>query len=225
MNNVITKNIKGEIMMIIISRISAIVILLTAVAYSQGFNVNASGEQTFTFDDKVGRNQATFFSTTPLEDINGLSNDVKGSVTFDVEDVTTLRGTVSISTASLKTGIELRDEHLRSADWLDADAYPDITFTIKSVSDVSSVESNILTAKVTGDFTAHGVTKEVTADATMTFLDASEKTKSRAPGDLLGVQATFNITLSDFEVEHMVLGQKVSDNIEVGVNIVGSNAM
>jgi polyisoprenoid-binding protein YceI len=208
-----------------IIRTLSLVLLYSLLAFSQGFSVKASGEQTFSFNDKAGRNQATFFSTTPIEDINGLSNDIKGSVTFNVGDLSTLAGTISISTASIKTGIELRDGHLRSADWLDADGYPEITFTIKSVSIVKAVEDNKLTAKVTGDFTAHGVTKEVTADATMTYLDESEKTKMRAPGDLLGVQATFNITLSDFDVEHMVLGQRVSDNIEVGVNIVGSNGM
>ena len=113
-----------------------VIVLFASTAFTQGFNVKASGEQSFSFIDQHGRNQATFFSETPLEDINGLTNDVKGSVTFDVGDVTTLSGTISISTASIKTGIELRDGHLRSADWLDADNYPEITFTIKSVSDV-----------------------------------------------------------------------------------------
>jgi hypothetical protein len=59
----------------------------------------------------------------------------------------------------------------------------------------------------------------------MTYLDASEQTKQRAPGDLLGVQAKFNIVLSDYDVENMIVGQKVADNIEISVNIVGSNAM
>jgi len=205
-------------------KIIMVALLLTSVNLAQGFKVNASGEQSFSFNDQYGRNQATFFSTTPLEDINGLTNDVKGIVNFDVGDVSTLTGTVSISTASIKTGIDLRDEHLRSDNWLNAESYPEITFKIKSVSDVQSIESNKLTAKVTGDFTVHGVTKETTTDVTMTYLDESEQTKKRAPGDLLGVQATFNITLSDYEIDNMVLGQKVSDNIEIGVNIVGSNA-
>lgn len=200
------------------------VFLFTNVIYAQGFNVKATGEQTFSFTDQYGRNQATFFSATPLEDINGLSNDVRGSVKFDLGDLTTLSGTISLSTASLKTGIDLRDEHLRSAKWLDAESYPEINFIIKNVSNVQTVESNKLTLKVTGDFTVHGVTKEITADVTMNYLDESEETKKRAPGDLLGVQATFNITLSDYEIDNVVLGQKVSDHIEIGVNIVGSNA-
>ncbi len=208
----------------IIIKTFIVIVLYVATTLAQGFNVKASGEQSFSFVDQYGRNQATFYSETPLEDINGLTNDVKGSVAFDVGDVSTLTGTISISTASIKTRIDLRDEHLRSADWLDADNYPEITFKIKSVSDVKSVDSNKLTAKVTGDFTVHGVTKEVTADVTMTYLDESEQTKTKAPGDLLGVKATFNITLSDYDVEHMILGQKVSDSIEVGVNLVGSNA-
>jgi len=201
-----------------------IIVLYCSTILAHGFDVKASGEQNFSFIDQHGRNQATFFSETPLEDINGLTNHVAGNVTFNVGDLSTLTGSVTVSTASIKTGIDLRDEHLKSDNWLDAESYPDITFTIISVGDVKSVESNKLTAKVTGDFTVHGVTKEVTSNVTMTYLDESEQTKKRAPGDLLGVQATFNITLSDYDVEHMVLGQKVSDSIVVGVTIVGSNA-
>ena len=208
----------------IILKIIIAALMFTCAIIAQGFTVNASGEQTFSFKDAAGRNQATFFSTTPLEDINGLTNDVKGNVTFEVGDISTLKGSIIVTTASIKTGIELRDEHLRSANWLDADSYPEITFVIKGVSNIESVANNKLSAEVTGDFNVHGVTKEVTADVTMTYLDESEQTKKKAPGDLLGVQATFNITLSDYEVENMILGQKVSDSIEVGVNIVGSNA-
>ncbi|MEJ2105309.1 MAG: YceI family protein [Ignavibacteriaceae bacterium] len=209
----------------IILKTFLIVFATVLVLSAQGFKVKATGEQTFDFQDKKGRNQATFFSTTPLEDVTGLSNDVKGKVTFNVSDIKTLKGSISIGTGSLKTGIDLRDEHLRSKNWLDAENYPEITFTIKKVSDVKIVADNKLEAKVTGDFSLHGVTKEVVADVTMTYLDESEQTQQRAPGDLLGVQAKFNIVLSDYDVENMIVGQKVSDNIEIKVNVVGSNAL
>ena len=203
-----------------------IILTLFVVSYgfAQGFKVKATGEQTFSFADKMGRNQAMFFSSTPLEDVTGLSNDVKGTITFDVGDVSTLKGSISISTASLKTGIDLRDGHLQSENWLDAESYPEITFVIKNVSNVKSLEDNKLEVKVVGDFTTHGVTKEVIADITMTFLDESEQTKKKAPGDLLGVEAKFSIVLSDYEVDNMVLGSKVSDSIEITVTMVGSNA-
>ena len=204
--------------------IFVVIIFFTASIFAQGFKVKASGEQKFNFQDKAGRNQTTFFSTTPLEDITGLSGDVKGSVTLNVNDVKTLKGKVTVSVASIKTGIDLRDEHMRDAGWLDAAKYPEISFEIKKVSDVKSVADNKLTAKVTGNYTMRGVTKEVTTDATLTYLDESDQTKMRAAGDLLGVQAKFNVKLSDYGVNNKVVGQKVSENIEVSVNVVGSNA-
>ena len=204
--------------------IKTIILLLVAVSmsFAQGFKVKATGEQTFNFEDK--RNQVKFFSTTPLEDITGISNDVKGKVTLNVADIKSMKGSIIISVASIKTAIDLRDEHLRSENWLNADEYPEITFLIKKVGDVKVAADNKLEAKVTGEFTAHGVTKETIADVTLTYLDASEQTKQYAPGDLLGVQAKFNITLSDFEVENMVVGQKVADEIEITATLRGSNA-
>lgn len=207
----------------ILSLFSIIIVLFTTISFAQGFKVKASGEQTFNFTDRGGRNQASFFSTTPLEDIRGLTNDVKGTATFNVADIKTLKGKISISTASIKTAIDLRDEHLRSADWLDAAKNPEITFVIKNVRDIKQLADNKIQAKVVGDFTLKGVTKEITADATLTYLDESEQTKTRAPGDLLGVQATFNVKLSDFGVKNKIVGQKVAETVEVSVNMVGSN--
>lgn len=202
--------------------IFAVIMIFTASIFSQSFKVKASGEQTFNFTDN--KNQATFFSTTPLEDITGLSNDVKGSVTFNVGDIKTLKGKVSVLVASIKTGIEMRDGHLQSAGWLDAATYPEISFEIKKVNDVKSLSDNKLSAKISGNFTMHGVTKEVVANVTLTYLDESEQTKMRAAGDLLGVNAKFNVKLSDYGVNNKLVGQKVSENIEVSVNVVGSNA-
>ena len=204
--------------------IQTFILLLVAVTFTlaQGFKVKASGEQTFNFEDK--RNQLKFFSTTPLEDITGISNAVKGKVTLNVGDIKTMKGSISIPVSSLKTAIDLRDEHLQSENWLDAESYPEITFAIKSVSDIKVAADNKIEAKVTGDFTVKGVTKETIADVSITYLDASEQTKQFAPGDLLGVQAKFNILLSEFNVENMIVGQKVADNIEITATLRGSNA-
>ncbi len=201
-------------------------LLIVAAALAGGFNVKANGSQTFSFKDQMGRNQATFFSTTPLEDISGMSTDVKGSITFDVQDIeNTLVGEIIISTESLKSGIDLRDEHLRSADWLDAKQFPEITFKITDVKNLIEIKEFMITARVIGEFTCHGVTKEVNSDVTLTYLVENEMTKMKMPGDLLGVRAKFNIKLSDYGVQHMALGKKVADDIEIKVNIIGSNKM
>ena len=202
-----------------------LVLVAITISVAQGFKVKATGEKTFNFEDMKGGNQVSFFSTTPLEDVTGISNAVTGKVTFKVDDIKTLKGSISVPVASLKTGIDLRDEHMKSENWMDAENYPDITFLIKNVSDVKTEADNKLSANVTGDFTTHGVTKEIVVPVTLTYLDESEQTKQRAPGDLLGVQATFNIILSDYDIDNMVIGQKMADNIEIRVNIVGSSAM
>jgi len=202
----------------------ALSLLIITAGIAGGFDIGSKGEQTFSFKDKVGRNQATFISTTPLEDITGMSSDIWGAVSFDIQDVeNTLKGEVSISTASLKSGIELRDEHIRSADWLDAEQFPTISFNIKKVTGIEKIGENKLKANVLGEFTVKGVTKELLSDVTLVYLEENELTKMRAPGDLLGVRANFKINLADYGVQHMALGKKVSDEIEISVNIVGSN--
>jgi len=202
----------------------AVLILFSGMISAQNFKVKSSGTQIFNFDDKSGRNQATFYSATPLEDINGTANDISGSVSFDPANFSkTIKGKIAVKVASINTGIELRNTHMKSANWLNAEKYPELVFEIKSVSNVKQIENNKLEFKVSGNFLMHGVSKEVTADAEAAYLEESEQTKKRAPGDLLGVRAKFFVKLSEFGIENQVVGNKVAEVIEVGVNIVGSN--
>ncbi len=210
--------------MLILYRVLFISLLIVTLSNAQGFYINKSGEQTFHFNDEMGRNQATFFSHAPFEDITGLSNEVSGWVSFDIQDVkNTLVGEVFIKTASIKTGIENRDEHLRTSEWLNAEAYPNISFVIKEIETINNDVSNKLRLTVLGDFTVRGVTKQEYSDVTMEYLEESELTKTRMPGDLLGVKAKFNINLSDYGVRHMLIGKRVSEEVEITANIIGTN--
>ncbi len=131
-----------------------VALLLIAGTFANGFDVNRSGSQTFSFKDEMGRNQATFYSSTLLEDITGMSTDVWGNISFNVQDIeNTLEGEVKISTASLKSGIDLRDEHIRSADWLNAEEYPEITFKIKDVTNLKEIDGSNIKVTVMGEFT------------------------------------------------------------------------
>jgi polyisoprenoid-binding protein YceI len=76
----------------------------------------------------------------------------------DPNDPTTGSGTVTVQAASITTGSEQRDGHLKSADFLDVEKYPEIVFKLKSVAP-SGDQYN-----VTGDLTIKGVTKEITLD-------------------------------------------------------------
>jgi len=74
-----------------------------------------------------------------------------------------------------------------------------------------------------GDLTIKGITKQTESSVSLMYLEESEETKARFPGDLLSVKTSFNIILSDYGIENKIIGQKVADEIELNVNIVGSN--
>lgn len=208
----------------IVNKLIFFTLIYSAVALPQGFNVKAKGSQTFYFQDDKGRNQATFHSITALDEVDGMSNKISGQISFDISDVkSTLKGEISITTASLKTGISMRDRDLKEPKWLDAESYPTISFTIKKVINVKQLAPNKLDVKVLGDFNLHGVTNEIPVDATMIYLDQSPSTEAREPGDLLGVTAKFPITLSKYNIKNMILGTRVADKINIDVNIVGTN--
>lgn len=190
----------------------------------QGFNLPSKGIQIFNLKDIEGRNQAAFFSEARYENISGLSNNVWGHVSFDSEDIkTTLEGEVSISVTSLKTGIEKRDEHLQSVSWLSAEKYPTITFRIREVQNVNLIEDNTVKISFSGEFKLRGRTKVVYATATMKYLTENEITRTIMPGDLINIVAKFQIKLSDFEVRNSLIPNRVSDTIQISINIVGSD--
>lgn len=62
---------------------------------------------------------------------------------------------------SIDTENSQRDEHLKNADFFDAAKYPSFSFKSKSFKKISDKKY-----EVKGDLTLHGVTKEITLDAT-----------------------------------------------------------
>lgn len=89
--------------------------------------------------------------------VRGLFTKVSGDVELDdPNDPTTARGSVTIDAASLSTGNDQRDGHLRNADFLDVARYPEITFTAKRIEHLGDDQY-----RVDGDLTIRGETREV----------------------------------------------------------------
>lgn len=86
-----------------------------------------------------------------ISSVYGRFNEFEGS--YILGD--TPQFNVTIQTASIDTGIDQRDEHLRTADFFDADQYPEITFK------TTSVKVNGNEYVLTGDFTMRGQTREI----------------------------------------------------------------
>jgi polyisoprenoid-binding protein YceI len=207
--------------------LSTIVLLFCVITdiNAQSFNIPSKGNQIFDFKDTQERNQATFYSEARYENITGITNHVWGKASFDIKDVkSTLNGEVSISTTSIKTGIEKRDENLRSVSWLNSEKYPSITFKIKEITRVDQAEGNVLKIVLLGEFTLCGKTNLVYANATMKYLVESETTKQIMPGDLITVAARFDIKLSDFGITNSMIPNRVGDKIQITVNLVGAES-
>jgi len=66
---------------------------------------------------------------------------------------------VTIAAASIDTGVERRDDHMRSADFMDVERFPTITFRSTHIERVDGPRF-----KVTGDLAIHGVSRPITLD-------------------------------------------------------------
>ncbi len=203
----------------------------SSIAFATGFNIGASGTKKVTFSNRVGANQITFESSAPLEDIQGTANDISGSIMLDPSNIEATTGMITVKVKSMETGIKKRDSHLMGGDWLNEEQYPTITFAIKSLKNVKSISNDngksAVQAIAVGDFTMHGVTRQLEVPVTLTYIRESEKTKERAPGDLVMVQGDFSIALKDFKVEGSkgTVGSKVGETIKLKANFFGSTGL
>jgi len=96
--------------------------------------------------------------------VRGRFKDVKGTIEIDEQDPSRTRIDVEIAAASIDTGVADRDGHLRSADFLDVEKYPAITFRSTRVDGVIKEEGKPFA--VTGDLTIRGKGAQVTLEAT-----------------------------------------------------------
>jgi len=193
------------------------------VASAQKLAVASGGPKLVTLNDAVNKNQFIWISEAPLENIKGSSEGVSGSLTLDPQDLSTLRGTVTTQTSTMKTGNATRDNHLHSAEWMDASHYPTISFTITSVDQIKT-NAGGASGLATGNFTMHGVTKKVSIPFQMSYIPESAKTRERAPGDFVMINATFNISLKDFNIAGTdgVVGSKVGEQIKITAQLFGN---
>jgi len=91
--------------------------------------------------------------------IRGAFKNVEGTMDFDPENFEKASVEVVINTKELWSGDKARDDHLKSKDFFDVEKYPTITFKSTKVK-----QDDKNRAKVTGDLTMRGVTKEVILD-------------------------------------------------------------
>lgn len=197
-----------------IHRRSLLLIALALAALIQVRPADAA-ELTFTIGGDSKNSNITFESEADFETILGRTNTASGTVVADL-----VAGTgsvdVRVPVASLDTGIELRNKHLQSGDWLDARTSPELRFVSRSARKLEDGSWEIA-----GDFTLHGVSKPLTLRAQVRPIPAdAAKAAGLGKGDWLRVSAPFEVKLSEHgvEVPGKVAG-RVSDVWKVKLNL------
>ena len=91
--------------------------------------------------------------------VRGKFSGVAGTLTLDEENPAASGGTITLQAATVNSGFEARDTHLRSAEFFDVERYPEIAFVATRVEPVGGADY-----RVTGDLTIRDVTKPATFD-------------------------------------------------------------
>jgi len=94
--------------------------------------------------------------------VRGQFDEFEGSAHLDLNNPAASSANVRIKVASVNTGQDQRDEHLRNGDFFDAEAFPEIVFASTKVEKAD--EETLL---VTGDLTIKAVTRPVTVEFTL----------------------------------------------------------
>lgn len=152
--------------------------------------------------------------------VRGCFKNIHGTLEFDPENPRHSSVEAIINAKELWSGESYRDAHLRSADFLDVDNYPEITFKGNQVELIGDHD-----ARVTGDLTIRGVTRKATLDVrylgqwqTPWWEDGMDK----GPKTRAGFVATTRINRHDFGVSwNSVLdkgGVVVSDDVDITID-------
>lgn len=145
--------------------------------------------------------------------VRGRFTDFDGTIYGDPNDPENARVEVTIRADSIDTRNDQREAHLKSADFLDVEQYPEITFRSTRVERVSKDHF-----KVVGDLSIRGTTKEVELDVALNGVG-----KSPYGQQVVGLSAETILTRSDWglnwnvalEAGGVLVGNTARINIEV----------
>jgi polyisoprenoid-binding protein YceI len=149
-----------------------------------------------------------------VANVRGEFSGVSGTVVFDAENPANSKVEAAIDATTIQTRDSQRDQHLKSADFLDVEKFPRITFVSKKVAPAGEGEW-----KVTGDLTIHGVTKEVVLDVE----GPTPEVKDPWGNIKMGATATTKVNRKDFglvwnvalETGGVLVGDEVAIQLEV----------
>lgn len=141
-----------------------------------------------------------------INDVSGNFQDFEATIEATRPDFSDAIFTLTAKTASINTRVEMRDNHLKSADFFDVEQYP--TLSYKSTSIKAAGKNKY---KLTGDLTLHGVTKPVIMD--LDYRGTVDHPQTKKP--IAGFRVTGTIKRSDFGVGPKFADGMLSDEVRI----------
>src|SRR3954468_22476280 len=139
-----------------------------------------------------------------ISTVPGRFSGISGTINYDEKDITKSSVEATIKTATISTDNDYRDKDLKSANYFDVEKYPEITF--KS----TKVEKRGEQLVAIGDFTMHGVTKQIELP-----FEINKATTPR--GTVIGATADTKLSRKDYGITSGA--GMVSDDIKISLSV------
>jgi polyisoprenoid-binding protein YceI len=191
--------------------------MIAAIACAALMTAAQDGAVTYYFGASEARTTITFDSKTDVMDLHGTTKKISGSATID-EKAGKRFCRLVVPVKSMSTGDPGRDEAMRRDMWLDEAKYPTLEFRAEQGTLVKPPG----TWKVDGQFTMHGVTRDLSLSINVTQIPEALGAKL-GPGQWIRINTRFQLKLSDFGIK-IPPGSiaQVSDTWAVEVTLFGT---
>ena len=148
-----------------------------------------------------------------ISTVHGSFRGISGVIHLDPANLAHSAVEATIDVRTVDTGVEVRDTHLRSAEFFDVAKYPTMTFKSSSIAKSGSGYA------LTGDLTMHGVTKQVVLN-----MEAPDKEEVDAKGVAhRGFSATTTVNRRDFGLTYNGMlksgDMTVGDDVKIELNV------
>ena len=156
--------------------------------------------------------------------VRGQFNGITGTITFDGSDPLAASVDVTIPAATVHTGMAPRDNHLRGADFLDAERFPMLSFRSTRVEPAGGSQFRIL-----GELTIRDVSRPVAIEATLGGVFRAMPTGDGPASRKVAVSGSTKINRREWGLNWNVGleagGLLVSDEIKVTIDVQASEAV
>lgn len=179
---------------------------LAVVAGLSGAAFSAQAADTYKLDPT---HTSVIFIVNHLgfSNFQGRFGGATGELTLDRENPSESSATIKIDLNQIDSGVEALDNHMKTADFFNVEAFPTATFTS---TDIELVGDSA--AKVTGDLSFLGETKPLVLDVTL----MGDGKHPMTGDETVGFAATGTVTRSDYGMDYLVGG--VGDEVELQIS-------